>query len=383
MNINSSFAPGGISFQIGRTTILGALILLSITADASAQQGKIEHLPTVVLQTPFSEFKNDEVDVSFKYPKDWKESKPSEKEAIVKFAGQADGLSGDLVLSRFGDGNTPESVKSVLNHYVFNRLEDLKRLQEKKVAIGASRRLAAELQDISFSISGLKIQQRYVLFSHNSDTYTIVFTAPAAQFNSLTPIFNNVLLSIQTRSNTARNTKPATTTTTPTKAPAKPAITPPEKAIVLKTYKSSLVPISFGYPDDWKVAVGSRQDEPVNIQGANAKGHAAVIVLHRGEMHPTLSIDDVADALQKDYFEPQKSFHRVTRQSQSFGSGSQIHGVVQEQTFEQEGTPVKQMVAMFYHGDRTYALSLLAPGWKDSEMHNLFYKVLATVSVQD
>lgn len=368
-----------ISKPVGRCALLSAVILVSMSTAGLAQPGKVEHLPTVVLQTPFSEYKNSDVGISFQYPKEWKESKPLEKEAIVKFAGQVgEGLSGDVVLSRFSDGNTPESVKSVLNQFVFNKLEDLKKIQEKKVAIGAGRRLPAELQDISFAVVGLKIQQRYVLFSHKSDTYTLVFTAPAAQFNSLTPVFNNVLLSIQTSGGTASNTKTAAVA-----KPVTPAATPPEKAIVLKTYKSSIVPISFGYPDDWKVAEGGRHDEPVNIQGANAKGSAAVIVLHRGEMHPSLSVDDVADALQKEYFEPQKSFHQVTRQSQSFGSMSKIHGVVQEQTFEKDGTTVKQMVAMFHHGDKTYALSLLAPGWKDSDMHNLFYKVLASVNVQD
>ena len=118
------------------------------------------------------------------------------------------------------------------------------------------------------------------------------------------------------------------------------------------------------------------------MHGTNSKGHEAYVVLNRGESH-SQSIDDVADALQKEFFESQKNFHRVNRQNQNFGRMTKVNGVVQEQTFEKDGSPVKQMVAMFNHGEKTYALSLVAPGWKESDMHQLFYKVLATVDLQD
>lgn len=347
------------------------------TVSDAAQKGNasLEHLPSTNVQGAVADYSNTTYGISFKYPKDWQESKAEGKEALVKFAGaNSDGLHGEVILNRYTDGSTPESILSFINQYVGN-LADFKKVQEKKVAIGVNRKLAATLEDVTFNLGTLKFEQRYAVFQHKDATYTLVFTSPIGHFNSMAPIFNNILLSVQTGSSIASSTKGVA---------MMPLANATEKAIVLRSYKANNLPVSFDYPADWKVASGTHHDEAVSMHGANSKGHEATIVLNRGDMHAApLSIDEVADALQKEYFDPLKNYHRVTRQNQNFGRSSKVNGVVQEQTFDQDGLSVKQMVAMFYHKDKTYALSIVAPGWKDSDMHQLFYKVLATVDVHD
>lgn len=352
-------------------------LFLSGTASDASQKASVplEHLPSSPSQAAVSDYSNTAYGIAFKYPKEWQESKSEDKDALVKFNGTMnDGLNGEVQLSRFSEGDSPEKILSFLNQFMFSKLTDFKKLQEKKVAIGVNRKIAAELQDICFNISGLKVQQRYVLFQHKGETYSLVFTSPSGQFNALTPVFNNVLLSLRTGSGVTSSTRGVTT---------KALSGSSEKTVSLQTYRTNNLPITFSYPAGWKVVQGAHPEEVVSMHGTNSTGHDAFMVLHRGETHHLQSIDDVADALQKEFFEPQKSFHRVNRQNQNFGRMSKVNGVVQEQTYVKDGVTVKQMVAMFYHGEKTYALSLVAPGWKESDMHQMFYKVLATIDLQD
>lgn len=357
--------------------VIACSVLLIGTASDASQKGSVplEHLPSTNSQAPLSTYSNTECGIAFKYPKEWQQSTAEDKSVLVKFGGATnDGLTGEVQLGRSSDGSSPEKILSFLNQFAFTKLDNFKKVQDKKVAIGVNRKIAAELEDITFNIAAMKVQQRYVLFQHKGETYSLMFTAPSGHFNALTPVFNDILLSVQTGSGITASTKGVTTKTLADSS---------EKSVALQNYRSNNLPVSFGYPADWKVVPGSHSDEAVSMQGKSPKGNDAFIVLHRGQMHPTLSIDEVADALQKEYFESQKNFHRVTRQNQNFGRMSKVNGVVQEQTYDKDGAPVKQMVAMFSHGEKAYALSLVAPGWKDSEMHQLFYKVLATVDLQD
>jgi hypothetical protein len=351
------------------------LFLIGTASDAGQKASvQLEHLPSTNSQSPLSEYSNTAYGIAFKYPKEWQESKAEGKDAVVKFAGvTSDGLNGEVILNRFADGGSPESIIAFVNQYA-GSLADFKIVQEKNVAIGINRKIPAKLEDVTFSLGAMKVEQRYAVFQHNGETFSLAFTAPSAHFNSLTPVFNGILLSLRTGSGIAVGTKNVST---------KPQAISTEKTVSLTKYRSDNLPLSFDYPADWKVTPGSHSDEAVSMQGLNPKGQVASIVLNKGELQSILPIDELADSLEKEYFETQKSFHRVSRQNQNFGRMSKINGVVQEQTFQKDGMLVKQMVAMFFHGDKAYALSLVAPGWKESDMRQLFSRILATVDLHE
>ncbi len=347
--------------------------------------------PAAVAVDEFASYTNIECGIAFKYPRDWQRSKADGKDGIIKISGSMFGDSGEMVLNRFTDVASPEAASTVIRDYVFPKLVDFKSVQEKKVTIGVSQKIPAILQDITFSVNGLKVSQRYVIFQVNGNTMAFVFTAASgAPFNTLIYVFNNTLQSVRTGASqnvgTAKNTNTITNTAAGTVngiTSGKTASVPIEKPLALRTYQVKFLPVTFGYPADWQVSPGTHSDEAVSMAGTNAKGQAASIVLNRGDLHAWVSVDDLADSLEKEYFAPKKDFHRVQRQAQNLGRMSKISGVVQQQTYEHNGEPVKQMVAMFRHGNHAYALSLVSSRWSDSEMHQLFSKVLATVDLQD
>jgi hypothetical protein len=359
--------------------VLGFIALLFSGTDLSwAADAKTvhppEHLPAVGnLRVRTKTFTTGD-GVSFAVPENWKQGKTDDKDCVVKFEGEADaGQRGEITLNKNETpGSTPVSVKNAVEGFIFSQLKDFKKIQDKKVAIGSSNRIPAYLVDATFTMSGLKFSQRYVFFELKSGTYNFVFTSSAAQFDSLVPIFNNTLSTIRSGVSTSGGG----------------VLKPPSEGfspnMVRFRSRSKLLPVSFCYPEGWKVEEGAPgSDEAVKVAGLNQSGTHGAIVLHRSEMPAGVSIETVADMLEKDYFEPNPGYRRVTRQTQNFGVMSNLTGVVQEQSFERDGHTVKQMVAMFYHGDRTYALSIYAPEWKDSDIHQLFAKVLASVHVQD
>lgn len=343
-----------------------------------ASPQNVEHLPSVTLQrvtmTPFTDPKSG---ITFSCPSEWRESKTLDADDIVKMEGQLDGKeNGEIKLVHFKSDDTKitlQFAKSALQQFLFSRLSEFKSLQEKRVAIGTSRRITGELQDIEFNYSGIKARQRYVVFATASGVYYFVFTSPAAHFELMVPLYNNVLMSLQL----------AATGTSKAKSTGSPAIR--KQAVVeQKRLDIAQLPFSIQYPGGWKVEpTGGNRDEVAKIEGTGPKGEFASIIVHKGDVHPDWTLDQIAEELEKEFFEPQPKFRRLSKQNQDFGSNSKIKGVVEEHTYELNGTPVKQMVAIFTHTDKAYALSLVTVGWKDGDTRQLFAKTLAGIKIRD
>jgi hypothetical protein len=384
---------GNTMFLKALTCAMAASVFFGTKAASLAAQpnSKKTQAPEAASVDEFVSYTNTECGIAFKYPRDWQRSKADGKEGVIKIAGTMFGDSGEMVLNRFTDGASPEAASTLIRDHIFPKLVDFKSVQEKKITIGVSQKIPAILQDITFSVNGLKVSQRYVIFQVNGNTLVFVFTAASgAPFNTLVYVFNHTLQSVRTGASrtvgTAKNTSTVASTTASTvdsTTSGKAASVPIEKPLALRTYQAKSLPVTFCYPADWQVTPGTHSDEAVNMAGTNAKGQAAWIVLNRGDLHASVSVDDLADSLENEYFAPKKDFHRVQRQSQNLGRMSKISGVVQQQTYVQSGAPVKQMVAMFRQGDHAYALSLVSPSWSDSDMHQLFSKVLASLELQE
>ncbi len=334
---------------------------INTVAHAASPQN-VEHLPSVTLQrvtmTPFTDPKSG---ITFSCPSEWRESKTLDADDIVKIEGQLEGKeSGEIKLVHFKSDDTKitlQFAKSALHQFAFSKLSEFKSLQEKHVAIGSSRRIQGELEDVEFNIGGMKARQRYVFLATASGTYYFVFTSPAAHFDAMVPLYNNVLMSLQVA---AAGTPKAKSTPTPTirKQPV----------VEQKRLDIAQLPFSFHYPGSWKVEpTGGNRDEVAKVEGTGPKGEVAFIVVHKGDVHPDWTLDQIAEELEKEFFEPQPKFRRLSKQNQDFGSYSKIKGVLEEHTYEMNGTPVKQMVAIFTHTDKAYAVSLVTVGWKDGD----------------
>lgn len=338
-----------------------------------------EHLPSVtmnkVTMTTFSDSKSG---ISFSYPNDWKESKTLEADDIVKIEGQLDGnKNGEIKLAVFKSNEgkiTPQFAKSAVHQFLFPKLNEFRSLQEKRVAIGTSRRITAELEDVEFVMAGIKIRQRYIYFGTASGTYHFVFTSPASHFDALVPLYNNVLLSVQISSPGTSKQRGSVNSNNPSQA---------KSNSVDKRFDLAQLPFSFNYPGTWKVEPTGNHNEVAKVQGQGPKGEIAYIVVHQGDVHPDWTLDQITEAMEKEFFEPQPSYRRLSKQSQNFGSMSKINGVVEEHTFDMNGAPVKQMVVIFTHNAKAYAISQVTVGWKDGDTRQLFAKTLAGVKIKD
>lgn len=358
--------------RIVEKVVLSLLLLIGLPSYAASPQN-VEHLTSVTLnKTAMASFTDYSTGITFAHPRDWKESKGSEPGDITKFEGTLDGKDhGEIKLSRFetnGEKITPEFAKTMVHQYIFTKLPEFKSLQTKKVAIGSSRKIQAELEDVEFTYSGIKVKQRYVFFSTASGTYHFIFTSPATHFEALLPLYNNILLSVQTGASGNSKTK--------VNSPSQPQVSQ-------KTLDNAQLPFSLHYPGNWKVEPSGSRDEVAKIQGQGPKGEIAYIVVNQGEVHPDWSLEQIADSLEKEFFESQPKFRRLSKQGQDFGSLSKIRGVVEEHTFELNGAPVKQMVAIFTNVNKAYAVSLVTVGWKDGDTRQLFAKTLAGIKMKD
>jgi Domain of unknown function (DUF1795). len=325
------------------------------------------------LQIPFSVFKNPGTIVSFKYPRGWQPQKTEEKDTIIKLTGTANGgLSGDISLGKFGDASVKaETARHLVEDLIFAKLENFKKIQQKTIGIGPSRRLVGYLEDVSFTFGGINASQRWVFFDSPLGTHYLTFTAPVAEFNALMPIYNEVLLSVSTGGSAALANSGGIEEH------------PSGSEGQMCRYQSPALPVTFSYPAGWQVEDEATGDKAVKISGKNKEGQAAEFTISRGSSMQWTSTEQLADTIEKEFYQPQDNFRRVNRQTKDFGNMSKISGVVQENSFKYKGQPVKQLVAIFEHDDKAYAMSFISPGWKESEMRQMFHRVLATMSVKD
>lgn len=358
-------------------TSLSLVICFAFIPQAySASPQNAEHLPSVTLnRITMTSFTDAKSGISFSYPSDWKESKALDADDIAKIEGQLEGgnQNGEIKLAVFKSNEgkiTPQFAKSAVHQFIFPKLNEFKSLQEKRVAIGTSRRIAAELEDVEFVIAGIKVRQRYVYFSTVSGTYHFLFTSPAAHFDALVPLYNNVLLSVQVSNPGA----------------SKQRINSPSQnkvVVVEKRFDNAQLPFSFAYPGSWKIDSTGNHNEMAKVEGQGPKGEPAYIVVHQGDVHPDWTLDQISEAMEKEFFEPLPRYRRLSKQTQNFGSMSKINGVVEEHTFDLNGAPVKQMVVIFTHNGKAYAVSQVTVGWKEGDTRQLFAKTLAGIKIKD
>lgn len=350
-----------------------------------------EHLPSTSLQIPFAVFKNAGTIVSFKYPRNWQPQKAEDKDTIIRLSGTADGgLNGEISLGKFGDASVKaETARHIVEDLIFAKLENFKKIQQKTIAIGPNRKLVGYLEDVSFKYGGMDASQRWVFFDSPLGTYYLTFTAPVAQFNALMPIYNEVLTSV---SNGGGGSGVATASSG---IDVGGCVMPGENfdggsadasaasSSKMTRYQSPTLPVTFSFPAGWAVEDEAAGDKAVTITGKNKEGQVAEFTMYRGSSLLWTTTEELADMIEKEFYQPQDSFRRVNRQSKEFGNMSKLNGILQENSFKYKGQPVKQLVAIFEHDDKAYALSFISPGWKESEMRTMFHRVLATMSVKD
>lgn len=341
---------------------------------------QVEHLPTTSLQIPFALFKNPGTIVSFKYPHGWQPQKTEDKDTIIKLSGTTDGgLNGEISLGKFGDTSVKaETARHLVEDLIFAKLENFRKIQQKTIALGANRKLVGYLEDVSFTVGGMNASQRWVFFDSPLGAHYLTFTAPVAQFSALMPIYNEVLLSVSDGGSSTSAMAGATASDANGGIDSAGATWGQ-----LSRYQSPTLPVTFSYPAGWQIEDEAAGDMAVKITGKNKEGQAAEITVYRGSSLPWTSTEQLADAIEKEFYQPQDSFRRVNRQTKDFGNMSKMSGVIQENSFKYKGQPVKQLVAIFEHDDRAYAMSFISPGWKESEMRQLFHRILATMSVKD
>ena len=123
-------------------------------------------------------------------------------------------------------------------------------------------------------------------------------------------------------------------------------------------------------------------DHPLEISGSDNAGHQGMIALFSGELHPLATVDQTVQSIEERHFQSKTSYRLIKSETISFGSSAKLEGIEHESSYQEAGQPVKQYALFFRNKGELNALIFAGFGWKDSEVNNLFHKILASVDTE-
>lgn len=318
----------------------------------------------------FTRYQSTAAGITIDYPRGWKIVQHPDKDCLVKFQSMDNSSGGEISLSRIsGPTANVRDTAHLFETAIFPKLQNYKKLQERKISFGPNHNLEGDLFDISFEFGTTAVNQRYVFFPHGPNVLTLAFTSAASAFSELTPVFNDVLLSVQlTRPSANGSTHGATTEKDNTH-------------FQLTPFRAKNIPFRFAYPSDWSAELRNDPDHPLEITGKDSHGHVAVLSLYTNDWNPDANLEQIAQAVDNRYLANKPGYRQTKCESVSFGSGSGLDGVVREASFQENGIPAKQIAVFFRDKERLEVISLTSFGWNESSINALFHKLLATIEL--
>ncbi|MCC7527211.1 MAG: hypothetical protein IT342_01740 [Candidatus Melainabacteria bacterium] len=307
-------------------------------------------------------YRNTRTGLTLSYPFHWKLKEAPEKDTLFKI----DSQNCELV---FGVDNSPgmpvRQAARLWENLVFSQFKDYKLISSRRIKLGHNNSLDGYSFVIQFSAGDVPFQQRWVFFGQTGSVYRAILSMPERASKANLPDMYRILTSITFTGGTITARKPA------------------ESQAVKPWSRLSLFqdgPVCLTYPADWQVTQHPEPEVIVKISGKTAEGDAD-LQIRKSPSDRNMSLEDIATLVETRYLKPLKNYRRARQEYVSLGGGAA--GMLQEFTFELGGIPFRQMSTYRLEGDHLYTMSLVASGWKQSDMLTLFNRCLGTWSVRE
>ncbi len=307
-------------------------------------------------------YRNASTGLTLNYPSHWKLKEAPEKDTLFKIDSQNCELG-------FGVDNSPgmpvRQAARLWENLVLSQLKDYKLISSSRIKLGQNNSLDGYSFVIRFSADNVPFQQRWVFFGQTGSVYRAILSMPEGASKTDLPDMCRILTSITFTGGVSAAQKPS----------EPKAIKPWSR---LSLFQDG--PVSVSYPADWQVTQHPEPEVIVKISGKTADGDADLQIRKSPTDH-NMSLEDIATLVETRYLKSLKNYKRARQEHVSLGGGAS--GMLQEFTFELSGIPFRQMSTYRLEGDHLYTMSLVASGWKQSDMLTLFNRCLGTWSVRE
>lgn len=331
---------------------------------ASVANTHVSHMPASNVPSSWISHLETKSGIVFYTPNTFVAKASTDKNSLLKLH-ESEGMGGEIELQVCDPGITPDLASQIFEQAYLSNMQNFRKLKEERIAFGTTRKIDGILKDYTFTIPGMNVRQRLVLFKKGDRTYSFSFIAPQnTKAESDLPTF-----SLQFLSNVSLQQAPSAPASAASKSESHRSI----------QYRSESAGVQFYYPAGW-ITNQNDKDAVFSVKNEEA-GKIATLSLFQGEWHPEWSIESGASAVEEKYFASQKNYRRTEQDSTSVGSASAIPAVHQVSGFDFGTHRTKQMIVYFRSGNKLSALSMWTVGWPDSEMRSAFQKVIHTLSI--
>jgi hypothetical protein len=308
-------------------------------------------------------YRNAKTGLTLSYPSHWKFKEAPEKDTLFKIDSQNCELG-------FGVDNSPgmpvRQAARLWENLVLSQFKDYKLISSRRIRLGQNNSLDGHSFVIQFSAENVTFRQRWVFFGQTGSVYHAILSMPEGASKADLPDMYRILTSITFTGGTSAVQKPA-----------EPATAKPWSRLSLFQDGG----ISVSYPADWHVNQHPEPEVIVKFTGKSTESIDADLQIRRSPADQNMSLDEVAAVVEARYLRPLKNYKRIRQEHVSLGGGAS--GMLQEFTFELSGLPFRQISTYRREGDHLYTMSLVAAGWKQSDMLTLFNRCLGTWSIRE
>lgn len=315
--------------------------------------------------------------IMFLYPKRFTPKPRSDANSLFKIGGVvSSGQNGEIELSCHPSDLAADTYGKVLSETLQKQLPDYDPGKLDWVRFGRSLKLNGVTRVAHLKLGETRICQRVTHWSQNGRTYTLAMLAPEAQWSTLDPLFNYVLLSIAPFGSAGgTSNSPRGETNKPVTAAAASSTS------YAKWYKKGVG--SFSYPSTWEVEPGLDQHVIVKIAGTDGSGRRGELQLTHHPAWDGLPLQQFADTVEKTYLKPQKNWAKLTESNVTFGSGTRREGLRRSGSMTVNGVPAMSHTTFWSENGKHYCLSVTTMGYSRQDADSLFSKAMQTLTMDD
>lgn len=145
----------------------------------------------------------DESGVRLKYPRSWSVKRRPDKDTLAKFSGKpAPNVEAEITVSLIDDGGLKvEEFTRMFGDLMFAKLSGVRKSSLQNMYVGASGRLSARMQTVSFTIQGMPIYQEYLFVPARNKMLVVALTTQNWQRSAVEGQWKSFLSSIDAPEN--------------------------------------------------------------------------------------------------------------------------------------------------------------------------------------
>lgn len=345
---------------------LAITVFLQSGLTVGAQSGKyVSIYAKQEVPTNLAHFRDSSINFEFDYPKALNKVADSEKDLIAKLAGVIDQKYVEVKLTKLEEATDLRIAEQIVSSNFQKGLPGCKALSRRDIRFGKGLALTGTEQLFNFKVGDDLYAARVVLFSNRDQTYMFTFIGTASDSLVAKSVFEQVVASISQQSaysSASRNAHGGGWSFT--------------------KYSDHARQVSFDYPEGWKLERDPGKEFEFKFHGANKSGLGGELVVTRLERDPAYTLDQFFETYEQTYLKPLPNYKKLSTTHTTFGV-TRHEGSLTSSTFTSEGHNFRHLTAFFADGKYYYAVVLTGGVWSESDMRNVFDRILASFKVTE